>query len=232
MEARPIGRRMTEARAADCQALLAALHEAGHAVVMAALGLPIARAKARRGAGIVILDTDKARILAARRKRQRHGPAPRFATVGAQLCVMAGYLAGGRAVALRETTRPQAAWQPFAAHYARLSRGDWRGLYDSSDRLYALGLHGSPIAGLVEAWTDQTLARHAPTVARVAAALVRRGLLTGPELDRLLAPLATDPEPIARLVALARHVASDPGLAWPQPPPCGLPAPPRAPPLG
>ncbi|MCA3310398.1 MAG: hypothetical protein ING03_13250 [Roseomonas sp.] len=232
MEARPIGRRMTEARAADCQALLAALHEAGHAVVMAALGLPIARAKARRGAGVVILDTDKARILVARRKRQRHGPAPHFATVAAQLCVMAGYLAGGRAVALREATRPQAAWQPFAAHYGRPSRGDWRGIYAATDRLYSLGRHGSPIAGLVEAWTDETLARHAPTVARVAAALLRRGLLTGPELDRLLAPLATDPEPTARMVALAQHVASDPGLAWPRPPPCGLPAPPRAPPLG
>ena len=223
---------MITPQAQGCQNLLAALHESGHAVVMAALGLPIARAKARRGAGVVILDTDKARILVARHKRQRHGPAPRFATVAAQLCVMAGYLAGGRAVALREATRPQAAWHPFAAHYGRLSRGDWRGLYDSSDRLYALGLHGSPIAGLVEAWTDETLARHAPTVARVAAALLRRGLLTGPELDRLLAPLATDPEPIARMVALARHVANDPGLAWPRPPPCGLPAPPRAPPLG
>jgi len=232
MEARPIGQRMTEARAADCQALLAALHEAGHAVVMAALSLPIARATARHGRGMVKADQDKAAILAARHKRQHPGPAPRFATVGAQLCAMASYLAGGRAVALREATRPQAAWHPFAAHYGRLSRGDWRGLYGSSDRLYALGLHGSPIAGLVEAWTDETLARHAPTVARVAAALLRRGLLTGPELDRLLAPLATDPEPIARMVALARHVASDPGLAWPRPPPCGLPAPPRAPPWG
>ncbi len=95
---------MITPQAQGCQNLLAALHEAGHAVVMAALGLPIARAKARRGAGVVILDTDKARILVARHKRQRHGPAPRFATVAAQLCVMAGYLAGGRAVALREAT--------------------------------------------------------------------------------------------------------------------------------
>lgn len=217
MEARPIGRRMTEARAVDCQALLAALHEAGHAVVMAALGLPIARAKARRGAGVVIPDTDKARSLAARSKHQLSGPAPRAATVGAQLCVMAGYLAGGRAVVLREATRPQAAWQPFAAHYSRMSRDDSRGFYGANDRLYTMGLHGSPIAGLVEAWTDETLARHAATVARVAAALLRRGLLTGPELDRLLVPLATDPEPMARMVALAQHVSSDPGLAWPRP---------------
>jgi|GEM_PF-3426993 len=208
---------MIEARAADCQAILAALHEAGHAVVMASLGLPIARAKARRGAGVVIPDTDKARSLAARSKRQLSGPAPRAATVGAQLCMMAGYLAGGAAVRLREAARPKAAWQPFAAHYGQPSRGDWRAIHDAIDRLYALGRHGSPIAGLVEAWADETLARHAPSVARVAAALLRRGLLTGPEIDRLLAPLASDPEPMARMVALAQHVASDPGLAWPRP---------------
>ena len=61
---------MTEARAADCQALLAALHEAGHAVVMAALGMPVARATARHGRGMVEADQGKAAILATRHKRQ------------------------------------------------------------------------------------------------------------------------------------------------------------------
>ena len=215
MEAHPIGRRMTEAKAQGCQNLLAALHEAGHAVVMAALGLPIARAKARRGAGVVILDTDKARILVARHKRQRHGPAPRFATVAAQLCVMAGYLAGGRAVALREATRPQAVWQPFAAHYGMMSRDDRRGWYAASDRLYAMGLHGSAIAPLVEAWTDETLARHASTVVTVSAALFRRGLMTGPEIDRLLHQVVADPDPTARMVVLAQRIVTDPGWNWP-----------------
>jgi hypothetical protein len=215
MEARPIGRRMTEAQAQGCQNLLAALHEAGHAVVMAALGLPVARATARHGRGMVEADQGKAAILATRHKRQHPGPAPRAATVGAQLAKMAFCAAGGAAVRLREDTRPQAAWQPFAGHYGSMSRDDRRGWYAASDGLYALGLHGSAIAPLVEAWTDETLARHALTVATVAAALFRRGLMTGPEIDRLLHQVAADPEPTARMVALAQRIVTDPGLTWP-----------------
>jgi hypothetical protein len=39
--------------------------------------------------------------------------------------------------------------------------------------------------------------------------------MTGPEIDRLLHQVAADPEPTARMVELAQHVASNPGLAWP-----------------
>jgi hypothetical protein len=67
----------------------------------------------------------------------------------------------------------------------------------------------------VEAWTDETLARHALTVATVAAALFRRGLMTGPEIDRLLHQVVADPEPTARMVELAQRIVTDPGLTWP-----------------
>ena len=206
---------MITPQAQGCQNLLAALHEAGHAVVMAALGLPVARATARHGRGMVETDHGKAAILATRHKRQHPGPAPRAATVGAQLAKMAFYAGGGAAVRLREATRPQAAWQPFAGHYGMMSRGDWRGWYDASERLYAMGLHGSAMGPLVVDWVDATLLRHASTVATVAAALFRRGLMTGPEIDRLFHQVAADPEPTARMVELAQHVASNPGLAWP-----------------
>ena len=206
---------MITPQAQGYQNLLAALHEAGHAVVMAALGLPVARATARHGRGMVETDQAKAAILATRHKRQHPGPAPRAATVGAELAKMAFCAGGGAAVRLREATRPQAAWQPFAAHYGMMSRDDRRGWYASSDRLYAMGLHGSAMGPLVVDWVDATLLRHASTVATVAAALFRRGLMTGPEIDRLLHQVAADPEPTARMVELAQHVASNPGLAWP-----------------
>lgn len=210
---------MIVARAMGYQTLLAALHEAGHVVVAASLGIPLARATACQGRGLVTADTDKAGFLHARHKRHNPGPAPRAATVGAQLAWMADYMAGGCAVALRMATRPQAAWQPIAAHYAMMSEGDRRGYYRASDQLHALGLHGAAIGPLVQDWTDETLARHAPTLFRVAAALARQGLLTGPELDRLLPQVAADPEPTARLMALARRIVTDPGLTWPRPPP-------------
>jgi hypothetical protein len=206
---------MITPQAQGCQNLLAALHESGHAVVMAALGLPVARAAARHGRGMVETDQGKAAILATRHKRQHPGPAPRAATVGAQLALMATYAAGGATVRLREAMRPQAAWQPYAGHYGCMSRDDRRGWYAASDRLYAMGLHGSAIGPLVEAWTDETLARHASTVATVAAALFRQGLMTGPEIDRLLHQVAADPEPTARMVELAQHVANNSRWAWP-----------------
>jgi hypothetical protein len=206
---------MITPQAQGYQNLLAALHEAGHAVVMAALGLPVARATARHGRGMVETDHGKAAILATRHKRKHRGPAPRAATVGAQLAKMAFCAAGGAAVRLREATRPQAAWQPFAGHYGSMSRDDRRGWYAASDGLYALGLHGSALGPLVVDWVDATLLRHASTVATVAAALFRRGLMTGPEIDRLLHQVAADPEPTARMVELAQRIVTDPGLAWP-----------------
>lgn len=206
---------MITPQAQGCQNLLAALHEAGHAVVMAALGLPVARATARHGRGVVETDHGKAAILATRHKRQHPGPAPRAATVGAQLALMATYAAGGAAVRLREATRQQAAWQPFAGHYGMMSREDRRGWYAASERLYAMGLHGSAMGPLVVDWVDATLIRHASTVATVAAALFRRGLMTGPEIDRLLYLVAADPEPAARMMELAQRIVTNPGLAWP-----------------
>ncbi|MCA3421739.1 MAG: hypothetical protein INF81_02210 [Roseomonas sp.] len=206
---------MITAHAQGCQTLLAALHEAGHVIVMASLGFPLARATARQGRGMVTPDSDKAAILATRSRRRLSGPAPRAATAGAQLALMASYAAGGCAVALREATRPQAAWQPYAGHYRNMSRDDSRGWYGASERLYAMGLHGSAIGPLVVDWVDATLVRHASAVATVAAALFRRGLITGPEIDRLLDQVTADPEPTARMLALAQRIVTDPGWAWP-----------------
>ncbi len=206
---------MIAAHAQGCQTLLAALHESGHVIVMASLGLPLARATARQGRGMVTPDSDKAAILATRSRRQLSGTAPRAAMVGAQLALMATYEAGGAAVRLREATRPQAAWQPCAGHYGSMSRDDSRGFYGANDRLYAMGLHGSATWSLVADWVDATLVRHASTVATVAAALFRRGRMTGPEIDRLLDQVAADPEPMARMVALAQRIVTDPGFAWP-----------------
>lgn len=206
---------MITAHAQGCQTLLAALHESGHVIVMASLGLPLARATARQGRGMVTPDADKAAILATRSRRQLSGTAPRAAMVGAQLALIATYAAGGAAVRLREATRPQAAWQPYAGHYGCMSRDDRRGFYGANDRLYAMGLHGSAIGPLVVDWVDATLVRHASTVATVAAALFRRGLMTGPEIDRLLDQVAADPEPMARMLDLAQRIVTDPGFAWP-----------------
>jgi hypothetical protein len=205
---------MKEAQAQGCQNLLA-LHEAGHAIVNASLGIPIARATARHGRGLVKPDHGKAAILAKRARRQLSGTAPAWVGVALPLASMAGCAAGGAAVRLREAARPKASWQPFAAHYGSLSRDDRRGWYDAADRLYAIGLHGAAIGPLVLDWVDDALARHASSVATVAAALFRQGLMTGPEIDRLLHQVAADPVPMRRVVELAQHVASDPGLAWP-----------------
>jgi hypothetical protein len=63
-----------ERRATRAQNLLACLHEAGDAVVGAALGVPLARAVAKDGKGEVAHDADAA-TLVAREKRRTPGNA-------------------------------------------------------------------------------------------------------------------------------------------------------------
>jgi hypothetical protein len=205
----------SERRARRAHTALAALHEAGHAVMGGACGMPLAHAVARNGRGEVAPDTGKAAMLAARHRRGNPEPPPRAARVAVEVALMAWCFSGGAAVELREAARPGAAWRPFAWHYRGMSRGDRRGWYEAADRLRAAGVHAGQAAPLICQWTDETLARHAPTLWRLAALLRRRGRLTGPELDRALAPVAADPEPRARLLDLARRIMADPLLAWP-----------------
>ncbi len=195
--------------------LLAALHEAGHAVVAAACGLPLASATARGGGGAVTADQQKARVLSARSRRRTPAPPSRAASISAQLIMMGWSMGGACAVELRAAARPGAAWQPHASHYGRMSRSDWRGWHDGAEELRGLGVHAGQAAPALADWVDETLARHGATLARLARVLLRRGRVTSPELDRLLAPAAADPEPLLRLITLAERLMADPLMAWP-----------------
>lgn len=217
MSAAPL-RETVEAHLAPHQSahtLLAALHEAGHAVVAAACGLPLASATARGGGGEVVGDQPKARMLADRYKRRNPAPAPRAAYINAQLAMMGWALGGASAVELRANARPGAAWRPHAAHYARMSRGDRRIWYQASEKLRELGVNADQAAPALAAWVDETLTHHRATLARVAVLLLRQRRLTGPELDRLLAPVTAVPEPFMRLIILAGRIMADPAMAWP-----------------
>lgn len=68
------------------------------------------------------------------------------------------------------------------------------------------------------------MTRHGATVARLAVVLLRQRRLTGPELDRLLAPVTADPEPFARLISLAGRIAADPAMTWPPDPALASPS--------
>lgn len=160
-------------------------------------------------------DRDKAMMLAARARRRCPGPPPRWAQVAAQLSMMGLAQGGAAAVALRDIARPKAPWRAFAPSYWRMSREDWRGWHRAAGELQALGVNAGEVAPLIANWTDETLNLHAPSVARVAVVLARRGRLTGPELDRLLAPVTAEAGPLARLIALAERIITDPDLAWP-----------------
>jgi hypothetical protein len=209
----------SERRAERAQTLAASLHEGGHAVVAAALGVPLARAVAKDGKGEVAPDADAATLLAARHRR-RHPDLPppsRAAKVAVEVALMAWSAAGALAVELRMAARPQAPWQPFAAHYSAMSKRDRAAWYDAAERLRELSIHASAVGHLIYDWTEATLERHAPTLWRLALALYRRGRLTGPELDRLLAPVAADPEPRAELLDLAHRLIADPAFVWPVP---------------
>lgn len=193
-------------RASDTGDLLAAVHEAGHALVFAALGMPMARATARQGRGEVVPDKAAARMLSVRHKRRHPDPVPRGALVAAALGMMAVAVAGERAVLDRAAARPCAAWHPHVPAYGRMSRRDaamWRA---SRDELRALDAEPPETGGLVDAWTDWVVARHRDRLARLAVLLWRRGRLSGPEIDRLLAPVAADPEPTLRLLEVAARL--------------------------
>lgn len=63
---------------------------------------------------------------------------------------------------------------------------------------------------------DDILDRYHAVLARIAAALVRRGSLEGEALDRLLAPVRDATDLIA-LIELAGRVATDPAFALDRP---------------
>jgi len=211
------GAAAVERRAVRLQTLAAALHEAGHCIVGAALGVPLARAVARSGKGEVAPDTDAAALL-AKRHRRRHPDLPppsRTMRIAVEVGLMGWNAAGGLAVELRLARRPRAPWRAFAQHYGSMSKRDRLGWYAGAERLRELGIHASAAGPHIYAWAEEVLARHAPTLWRLAAALFRRGKLSGCELDRLLAPVAADPEPRAKLFELAHLLATDPQFLWP-----------------
>ena len=80
-----------------------------------------------------------------------------------------------------------------------------------------MGVNAGDATPALADWVDATLAQHGATVARLAALLLRRKRLTGPELERLLAPVMADPMPRLRLLAFTARVMDDPALAWPPP---------------
>jgi hypothetical protein len=120
--------------------------------------------------------------------------------------MLAVAVAGERAVLHRAAARPGAAWQPHVPACGRMSRRDFGMWRASRDELRALDAEPPETGSLVDAWTDWVVARHRDRLARLAALLWRRGRLTGPEIDRLLAPVAADPEPTLRLLALAARL--------------------------
>jgi hypothetical protein len=214
-----LGAAASERRAMQLMTLAAALHEAGHCIVGAALGVPLARAVARGGKGETAPDSDKAALLAERHRR-RHPDLPppsRAVKVALEAALMAWSAGGELGVQLRMAARPRAPWQPFAWHYAAMSRGDRRAWYDAAERLRGLGIHANAAAPHICNWAEGVLARHRETLWRLARLLFHHGRLTGVELDRLLAPVATDPEPRAKLFELAHLLATSPEFVWPVP---------------
>jgi hypothetical protein len=209
----------SERRAERLMTLATALHEAGHAVVAAAILMPLARAVAREGRGEVVPDKDKMAMLAAQHLRRFPAmePTPRGGEVLAAIRSMALSCAGGLAVELRQARRPQAPWRDYAWHYSAMSRRDQRAWYETAERLRGLGIHASAVGPYIYAWTEGVLGRHAPALWRLAVLLYRRGRLTGPELDRALAPVTADPEPRAELLDLAHRLIADPAFVWPVP---------------
>lgn len=209
---------MIGVREQEAQHLLAALHEAGHAIVASACGFPLAHAWVQDGRGEVAVDQPKAAMLSARHKRRNSNPPHRAGSICAQLAIMGWVLAGANAVELRAAARPAAPWQPHAGQYWRMSRADRRGWYGAVDRLRDFGINGGQAAPALADWVDETLTRHSSSVGRLAVALLRHRRLTGPELDRLLAPVKADREPFARLILLATRIAADAAMVWPAPP--------------
>jgi hypothetical protein len=195
--------------------LLAALHEAGHAVLAAVCGLPPAGAFVRAGRGRMTVDAGGAAMRAARHQRLYPAtPSPRAAVAG-QLAVAGWAMAGGAAVELRAAARPQAVWQHSAPHYGAMSRSDRRCWRFAAEKLRALGVNAGQAVPLLADWVNATLRRHAPVVARLAAALLRRGRLSGVELDRLLRPVSADAAPGAALLALAGAIMANPAMTLP-----------------
>jgi hypothetical protein len=206
-----------ERREMRLMTLAAALHEAGHAVISAAILTPLARAVARHGRGEVVPDKDKMAMLAAQHRRRfpTMNPTPRGAEVLAAIRSMAMSCAGALAVELRQSRRPRAPWGRFGRHYADMSPRDRRAWYAGAERLREANVHASACGYLIFAWVEETLQRHSPTLSRLAVALYRHGRLTGVELARLLARVAADPLPRAKLFELAHLLATDPEFIWP-----------------
>jgi hypothetical protein len=145
------GAAASERRTERAQTLAAALHEGGHAVVAAALGVPLARAVAKDGKGEVAPDADAATLLAARHRR-RHPDLPppsRAAKIAVEVALMAWSAAGALAVELRMATRPHAPWRPFARHYGSMSPRDRRAWYAGADRLREANVHASAVGHLI-----------------------------------------------------------------------------------
>ena len=182
---------MTEAdRLAVC------IHESGHAVVAAAIGLRCAAATATPLGGVVELC--------------RLPPRPAVAPDAARALAVWGLLgfialaaAGGLAVRDRLDRRPAARWRG-AGPEAELCALSWSDKAVERACEAALRRFGVwPAYGVFAArrFARKTLARNSAVTARVAAALFRHGDLDGAALAALLAPVS--PEAMAELGAVA-----------------------------
>jgi hypothetical protein len=176
---------MTAAEA-EVVALIVAIHEGGHAVVAAALGLPMKRAWARERHGAVEVD-DAALAMRAGRARRRAVPDadPRVAKVAAALAWGALACGGEAAVEGRAKRRPGARWLGEAFEGA-MSRNDRAMLRRACDGLAPLGIAPDAAAREAAALAESVVARHAGSVARLARALLARRALSGPEVVRAL----------------------------------------------
>jgi len=207
----------SERRAVRLMTLAAAIHESAHAIISAAILMPLARAVARDGRGEVVPDADKARMVAAQHRRRfpTMEPSPRGGEVLAAIRSMAMSCAGGLAVELRLARRPRAPWGRFGRHYADMSPRDRRAWYAGAERLREANVHASAAGPYIYAWVEEVLTRHTFTLSRLARLLFHRGRLSGPELDRALAPVAADSQPRARLLDLAHLLVTSPEFLWP-----------------
>ena len=180
----------------DADRLAIALHEAGHAVMAAALGLLCTAATATAEGGEVELE----------RLPPQSAVAPedaRALAVWALLGAIAVAQAGGLAVRDRLHRRPAARWRG-AGPEAELCALSWSDQAVERECEAALRRFGVwPAYGVFAArrFARQTLARNSAVTARVAAALFRHGDLDGAALAALLAPVS--PEAMAELGAVA-----------------------------
>lgn len=165
--------------------LSTALHEAGHAIIGAALGLPPRGAVAGADGGHVAF------FEADRPDPPPLPPLPREAAAVAMLVLSAVALAGGLASMQRMRRRGPLPWTP-AASFVSDSDDEWGSAAEAE--LEALGIPPWASGGAAVALAEACLEHHARDLARIARLLYRRGRLDGADLRAALASVARCPD--------------------------------------